>query len=205
MVVLEVILWILAAIILLLLLLLILPIAVKLEYKDEFKARVKYCFIPVFSTDKVKAEPNTTEQEKKTPKKKKPNIFKSIYKEKGLMGSVKYFAGLAEILINRLKYVLKHIIFRDIRFLLTVASADAAQTAINYGAVCSAVYPLFSSLFCVADCKAESIDVSADFNSEASKIEFSFEVRTLPIFLIIATITALFEYKKYKAENEAEN
>lgn len=206
MLILKIILLTLLALLLAVILALFLPISVFFSYNKKPAVKVYYCGIPVFSTAHSKKEKSDkkekqTNNEKDENKKEKNNIFKEVYDKLGFNDTVRYFAGLLKIVVKKLGWVLKKIKIRRFTMSLAVSDSDAAQTAIQYGRICSAVYPALSLLFSVTDCKAERVDVSADFNHTSSSFSISFAVRTLPIFLIIAAVTGLWEYKKYKGVN----
>ena len=198
MLVLKIILLTLLALVIITFVLTLLPISVAVKFKKSFGVRVYYCGFKIFSTHKPKKAQTESDE---TNEKKRKNLFKEVYKQKGLRGSVEYFSGLAAIILKKLTFVIRHISLKKLRFNLWVTGLDAAQTAVRYGEVCTALYPAFSLLSAVADCDIKRINVNADFNGKDNKVEFSFVIRSLPIFLIIAALGGFVEYKKYKGVN----
>lgn len=179
-----------------------LPATVFFSYDKKVLLKVYYCGIKVYSTTPSKNKPIKSEDEKQEPPKaKKTNFFKKVYDKLGFVGSIRYFAGLIKLLLKKLGWILKKIKVRKLKVKISVAASDAAQTAILYGEVCSVVYPVLSMLMSVIDCKVKKFDVSADFVHESPAVSASFNVRALPIQLIIAVLTGLWEYKKYKGVN----
>lgn len=204
MLVIKIILLSLLALLLLALLALFLPVTVFFSYNKKVAVRVYYCGIPAFSTERSSKKKPREEQKEEDKEKKdndKPNFFKEVYEKLGFNGTVRYFTGLLKILLEKLGWVFKRLKIRKLRMALSVAGSDAAQTAIQYGQICSAVYPVLSLLFSVTDCKAKRVDVSADFNHTSSDFSISFVVRALPIHFAVAALTGLWEYKKYKGVN----
>ena len=74
-------------------------------------------------------------------------------------------------------------------------------TGKTYSIFTEVVYPVLSMLMSVIDCKVKKIDVSADFVHSSPSFSVSFAVKAKPIQLIIAVLTGLWEYKKYKGVN----
>ena len=110
--------------------------------------------------------------------------------------------AFVKTLLLRLKNQLRHIAVRRLCIDVKIASPDAAQTAIEYGAVCGAVYPVLSLINSTANVKFKQINVSADFNSDKPDFSFSVIIRVKIIFLIAMAFTALSEYNKFKTRNE---
>ena len=98
-------------------------------------------------------------------------------------------------------WFLKTVKFRKVEVGITVASDDAAKTAIEYGAVCSAVYPVLSLLYSKANIKYKQIDIKSDFNTEKSIFMISLTVNLQIIFLIITGIKVFKEYKDFSKRN----
>ena len=85
-----------------------------------------------------------------------------------------------------------------------MASDDAANTALEYGGVCSAVYPIVSLLESNINLSLKSINISADFNKIKPEIKTSASVTTRLIFWIVALMAVFNEYLKLKRK-ESEN
>ena len=201
MIILKIILIALLSLLLLCFILLLLPLTVAISFKNTLCYKAYFCGIKLFDSAKEKSEKKKKAKDTSAPTPQKASFVKELYEKRGIKGTVEYFSHLAAIILKRVAFLLKHIKFRKLRFSLWVASGDAAQTAIDYGAVCAVVYPLFSALTTVSDCKIKSINIFAQFNSEKSKVNFSFIVRSRPLFLLIAALVGFWEYKKYKGVN----
>ncbi len=191
-------LFILGVITAVLLLLLILPVTVCILYKERLVLKIKISGITIFdSTKKKKAKTKEeTGDTKKSQKKQKEGFVKKVYKEKGLLDTVKYFCELLGLALKKLLWLVKRFKFRKVRLDLTIATDDAANTALQYGGICCAVYPLIAFLQTNADFKADSINISTDFDKSSSEISFEFSIATRVAFLIIAVLSALFKYLK---------
>lgn len=205
-------LFIVLSILFLLFLLLVLPITVKLNYNDGLICIIKYAGIVIFNSEKKvklkkrKKRKKTHDNTAKNPQtKSKENYFKQIYKQKGFSGTVKYFFEIGIIVIKELWWVLKKFKFRNFRLRIVTATDDAANTAIEYGAICCAVYPVLSFLENKANFKNKSIDVYADFDKTEPEFAASIDVTVRFIYFLIAAISLLIEYIKIKRKESEKN
>ncbi len=187
--------------------LLFLPLAVDLSYQKGFVLKVKFSGITIFDNQKKSKRRNKKKNKDKTKTKKetnvqstekapKDNFFKKTYKSKGLIGTIKYFATILKMLFKKLFWVMRHFKFRKFCLNLTVATPDAANTAIKYGGICSAIYPMISFLQSNTDFKTKAINISTDFEKTKSEFSIGFSVTTRLFFWVIAAIALIFEYLK---------
>lgn len=210
------ILFIIFCVILFLLLLMFLPVTADISYQKEFCYRFKYSGIFLFNSekkfniDKFKRKrkkkvlkDNPTENDSDTNHKKE-NFFVKIYKEKGFINTVKYFADISGIILKRVLKLLKRFKFKKFKLNLTVASDDAANTAIEYGAVCSAVYPVIALLETQISLKSKKVSINADFDKTKPEFDFSVSITAKLINFIIAFIAVIFEFLKLQRK-EREN
>ena len=203
-------LFIILGIILFVFLLLILPVCVCLELKDGFNASVKYSGIKVFDTAKQKKQkhkekPTKTPKED-VPKQKKENKFLSLFNKKkekhGTVGAIKYFGEFVKSVLKKLIWFIKKLKFDRIRLNLSISSDDAANTAILYGTVCTAVYPALSLITSNASVKYKEINISADFNKTAIAADFSLCVKLRLIYAVIVLLKVYSEYRKMIKEED---
>ena len=193
---------VLGAIIALLLVLLFLPLSIDLTFAKELRFKIKYFGIIIFDSEnnvkpkKAKRAKSGVEEKSEGKKSKKENFLKKTYTQKGLLGTITYFSKILMLLLKKLWWVVKKFKFRRFYLNLSVATNDAASTAINYGKICSAVYPIISFLETNADFKAKEINLSADFDKSGSEFKISTSVTTRLFFWLVAAISALFEFLK---------
>ena len=199
-------LYILAIILILIILGLLLPVRVILAYTEDFSVAVKFAGITVFS-GKKKEQPQKNNQKQEKPKEKPKKTeylktsFQKLKQKYGFSGAVKEIFCFLNRCIKHLGWFLKTVKFRKVQLGITVASDDAAKTAIEYGAVCSAVYPVLSLFYSKANIKYKQIDIKSDFNTEKSSFMFSLTVNLQIIFLIITGIKVFKEYKDFSKRN----
>ncbi len=191
-------LYIIGAIILLLFAVLLLPFKVQLAFLEDFSFKVKFLFFTVYKP-KEKQEKKVAKQQ---PQEKKQSLFQKLKDKKGFIGAVKeVFVFLSEVL-GHIKYLFRFIRFKNVRFNLNVTGDDAAETAINYGIVCSAVYPVLSFFDSIAKVKYKKIDIKSDFDSKESDFSFSLDISLQLLFLLISGFRIYKEYKKFSVRND---
>lgn len=185
-------------------LLLFIPISVHIRYDGDFFVKLKIAGIKAYEVepkeDTEKPKPDT-ESDKKA-KKQTEKAFDKLKKKLGFAGAVKEIFGFIRSVLERLKESLKHIAIRRLCLDIKVASGDAAATAVEYGAVCAAVYPVLTFIDGILNVKMKSINVTADFNSDNSDFGFSVVVRVRIIYLIVMAFGVFSEYNKFKTRNE---
>ncbi len=192
---------ILGAIVGILLILLLLPMTVDLTFDSKLMLKIKYLGITLFDNQKrVPVKKSKKKKSKSTSKDdapaKKDGFVKKTYKQKGLLGTINYFSDILVIVIKKLWWVVKRLKFRRFKLDIIIATADAADTAMQYGKICAAVYPIISLLQSVNDFKAKNINISADFDKTQSQFKTSIFVKTQVIYLLITVIGILVQFLK---------
>lgn len=185
-------------------LLLFIPISVHIKYDGDFFVKLKIAGIKAYSAEpkeEIKEPSPDTESDKKA-KKQTEKAFDKLKRKHGFTGAVKEIFTLIKAVLERLKGSFRHIAIRRLCLDIKVATGDAATTAIEYGAVCAAVYPVLTLLDGIANIKMKSINVTADFNSGNSDFAFSVIIRVRILFLIMMAFGVFSEYNKFKTRNE---
>ena len=207
-------LFIVLGILALILTLLLLPLTFNFSYANEVHYNFKYAGFNLFNSEK-KLNINKIKRKKKSNKTKKnnhqasnekeENFFKKVYNKKGIIGTIKYFANILVIILKKLLWLIKHFKFKNFNFNLTIASENAANTAIEYGSVCACVYPVLSLLESALDFKTKKINISADFDHTLPTLEICFSVKTQLFYWLIAIILAIFEFSKLQRKDSENN
>ncbi len=192
---------ILGVVIGLLLILLLLPVTLDLKFDSELILKIKYMGITLFDTQKrVTVKKSKKQKAKSTPQEdtsaKKDGFIKKTYKQKGLLGTISYFSDLLAIVIKKLWWAVKRLKFRRFKLDIIIATADAANTAMQYGKICAAVYPITALLQSANDFKAKNINISADFDKTQSQFKTSILVKAQLIYLLITAIGILVQFLK---------
>ncbi len=193
---------ILGIILALILLILFLPVKIFISFKEAFKIKIKFFGIKVFEiepqeqekTDKALDKVSDKNAQKDTENKAK-KIFKGLKEKLGFTGAVKEIMRFLLDCLTHIKALLRHIKINKIRLNITVASDDAAKTAIEYGSVCSAVYPVLALIDTVPNIGFKEINIRSDF--EGSECDFSFSLQ-IGIQIFYGLISAFKIYKVYR-------
>lgn len=197
---------IILSILLLILILLIMPITLYVDYGNEAKISVRYLFVKIKlspkkekkkKVKKKKSESQKDKSENKEPEKEKNSQFMDILKEQGLIGIIDLLKEIIKILKNTSSSIRKHIIIKRFNLNIAVASEDAADTAINYGYACTAIYPAFSFICsAVKKVKKHNLQIWANYTSKKTKVSCKLKVSIKLIFIMPTAFSALIKTLK---------
>lgn len=193
------------SVVFLLFVLLFLPVTADLSYAKELSYRIKYAGFVLLDSEKrvdikkvkrkkKKKKSDDTSEQKSSGK--EDNFLKKTYKQKGLLGAIRYFSEILMLLLKKLWFVVKRLKFTRFKLHITVATDNAASTAIEYGSICSAVYPILAFLQTNADFKSKEVNVCTDFDKTESTVTASISVTTRLIYFLIVAVSAIFEFIK---------
>lgn len=189
---------------------LFLPVDAVLKFKEDFFFSVRFSGVKLYELKETEREkPKTVDAKKQTGNKpqkenKALNFFRRLKAKYGISGAVKLILGFLRDLLPHIKGLLKHIKFKRIVLNITVAEGDAARTAIEYGSICAVAYPLFAGIESVANVSYKAINISSDFESGETNLDFEGVIRTKIFYLLVALIKVYSEYKKFivRIEND---
>ncbi|MGN0568401.1 MAG: DUF2953 domain-containing protein [Acutalibacteraceae bacterium] len=206
-------LYIILAVIALIVILFSIKVSVTAVYDETFTLDIKWLFIKlrIYPEDEEKeakkeAKKAEKEQKKKNSKKEKPkkekteesaspksNIFKDFYNNQGFAATVNLIRTAAAQLGGFLKGVYRAFVIENLTVLLRVSEGDdAAQTAVKYGKVCSAVYPAMGFICSNMKVKQYDVNVVPDFISAENTATFKLSLSVRPIKLTNAVIVLAF-------------
>ncbi len=104
-----------------------------------------------------------------------------------------------------IKRLFKKIRIRNIYLDWVVGSGDAAKTAIKYGGICAAVYPIVEWMTTYLDTKVKEINIEADFDAEKDDIFFYGTMKLRISTALACAIWLLFRLAKtYLKYNKTE-
>lgn len=207
-------LYIIGAIILLIAFLLFAPITFKLEYDEEFNAKVRYLFISykIPSEEKKQKVKKKTKKakKKKANKKEKENdktengqqkqsftqrnisIIKKSFKFKGFDGAKKIIALAAYAVTKVSRLIKRHLIIKELHVVMAVGADDAAETATSYGKTCAYVFPLLGLICNTMKVRKYYADIYPDFIRPKSRAYIYANLKIRPIFVLGMGISSLF-------------
>lgn len=190
------------------------PVRVTAHYDGTFSMYIKYSLLKINilpkkeKEKKKKDKPQKTKKEKSKKeesvehkvgdkkKKEKDNIFLKFYKNQGFEGVLQLIADALEAVTGIFSDIFKHFVFRELYLDMTVAGSDAAETAIKYGKISSAVFPAMGLICSKARVKKYDIDISPDFLATKDDARFHVQFGISPIFITNAVIVAGFKLFK---------
>lgn len=204
-------LWIVLGILLFFVFLFTLPLHVKITANDDVSvvARVLFIRYSLFPMQKRRKKPKKKKKggqsgapSAKPAKKKKAKKPKKKRTKKELWYLIRL---LLKIVTAVLKKLPRSVRIRLETFEITVATGDAAKTAVLYGAVSGLAWNLFDILKNNIDFKVRknaSVGVEADFLGERSKanIKIDFSTNLGKVFALLLTAGIAFVKNKTKPE-----
>lgn len=202
---------VLALLLLLCLALLFLPVSVSIKFKEDFFVKIKFFGIKVYEIPQKKVKKEKTENSEKDVKAEKTentiltkakSFFAFFKKKYGFFGAVKRILSFLQDELVHIKPFLKHIKVKKVVLNLIVSGEDAADTAIKYGQICTAVYPVLSFFDSVCKINFKEINVKSDFADGKNEFDFSLLVK-LKIYYLLKTVFKV--YKEYKNFTLKEN
>ena len=142
------------------------------------------------STEKATEEKTDGDDEKGS----KISQLKDLYKQHGLSGLINIFRELARLAGDTLKPLFKRVRLNRLDLDVCVAKDNAADTAVHFGYVCSAVYPALSVLLNVIQFEDYSVNIKPDFDKKESEIMLDAEISVMTCFAVYALIYALIRF-----------
>ncbi len=200
---------VIAVLFLVLILALFIPVKVKLKLSGKLEVFVLVLGIRIFSNEekpqkkRKKTLKKAKKSEKKQPEnKKKDNPFIRSVKEKGLLNTLEFYRSVVKAALSGIGFFLRRIKIRKFTLDITVATDNAAKTAIEYGEVCTAVYPAISFVASKINFKPQRIDISTNFDATAPEVYFYTEVSSNLLSVVMAAANGYKKYRRLKKESE---
>lgn len=178
------------------------PITVCAGFDKEFSADIRYLFFHYTIAPRPQKKAKKKVKAEK-PEKPKESKLKSLYEKKGLAGFIDFITGLARIASGTAKKIFEHLTINTFSINISVSSDDAVQTALNYGYVCSVVYPAVSAFLSNTKYKEYTVSVVPDFDRKESCVKFRLKAKIKVIFLISAALYALKSFIKMRKSQNA--
>ena len=195
-------LYILLSILLFIIFLLIMPINLKVIYKESALISIRYLFF------KIQLYPQKAKKSKKSKKNKKESATEVSEKPKEkLSDKIRTIIDGVSLVADAAKRLLKHIKIKRFYLNIDIGSPDAAATAIEYGAVSAALYPVWGFIFsqCKVDKKHFNANINARYDLEESSAEINTDISVSLISAIAIAILTLFKYILKILDNNKEN
>ena len=185
--------WIIALSILLIVsTLLISSVKFVVDIAERVLFEVSFLGIKLFSYNsekpKTKSNKHIADTSKKSDKPKEESKLVTLLKEyskgKHKKELIEELFELLKIICEKFKILLCHIRFKKIYLDLTVATPEAADTAILYGRLCSVIYSIVSMLESSVNFTAERIKVKTAFTSENINLILSGVIKVRVLYIL---------------------
>ena len=173
---------IIAAIIAFFILLLSIKLSVIVHSEDGVTLDAQWLFIKLHLIPK---------KEKK--KKKKPNMFVKFYRNNGVGGFVELLEDLVRALKGMFRRILRAFIIDELYISLLVSGGDAADTAIKFGKISSAVYPALGFITSNMRVRKQHCEIFPDYVNGQSSTRIHAKISVVPRRLIGAVIIVAFQ------------
>ncbi len=187
--------YIVAAVFLLILTVLLIPLKLELSFIEDFEFRLKYAGFKILPRQNKTSE--LIIQKTDGQQKQQGNFIKKLFDENDFPTFCKIILLFLKTVFIELKYILKHLKIRKLCTDITVASADAATTALHYGIVSTVFYNFLKFIDSITSLKPEKININSDFEKTKSSFSFSAEIRISPLFLLISEIVIINKYIQF--------
>ena len=231
MIVLKIIGWVLLGILALILFALAVRVRFDIEYSDENTGVVlRWLFLkfrlypmekkpkkPAAEKEEAPAEEAPAEEKpaEEKPAAKKDNILVTFYNAEGFDGVLTLIKRLCSYLKTFVGNLLYGFVVDEFYLEMGCTKADAAATAVYYGEVCAAVFPMLASLASRCRLKKYDINIYPDYIARFSRASFVLRFHFVPLYLIHITLVfgvktlfgvllRLLRPKKVKAEPKPE-
>lgn len=114
--------------------------------------------------------------------------LKQNVEEKGISNLVNKIVTIITLLLGQIKWLLSKFRLEKLRIFAVCSGDDAADAAMDYGLVCSTVYPIVGYIMANVNAKdnAEEILIGCDFDGNTD-FEFDFNV-SVRIFYIVSAL-----------------
>lgn len=168
------------------------------RFDESFFLRVGYLFFHYTVFPRPPEKEKKGEETEQAAEKEAPvglwAKLRGLLERCGLSGFLSVLQETASAASGTAKKLFAH--FHVDRFLLTISvgGSDAAQTAVEYGAVCAAVGTAAGAILSQVKCKKWSITIDPDFSGRDGSVRFEMKAGIRLIFLLIAAVYGLVRF-----------
>ena len=122
------------------------------------------------------------------------NVGENI-KSRGFTDTVKDFFNLLSNICKKIKYLLPHCKIRSLGLTVITAGEDPQATALGFGVVCSAAYPVLGLIY--ANTKPSKqppeMNISCDFTTTEPVFDFNCTFSCSAFFILVAVLHLAFK------------
>lgn len=140
-----------------------------------------------------KPKEETPDETVPEPKKKKPNMFVKFYRNNGVGGFIELLEDLVRALKGMFRRIIRAFIIDELYISLLVSAGDAADTAVKFGKISSAVYPALGFISSNMRVRRQHCEIFPDYVNGQSSTRIHAKVSVVPRRLIGAVIIVAFQ------------
>lgn len=167
------------------------PVKLRVTFEEAFSAEVGFLFFRYRFPSQTEEKPEKKPSGEEGRKNRKITDIINTVKKKGLSGFLEFFKELARLVSGTARRVFSHVRVDRFDLDIAVGGSDAAHAAVNFGAVCAAVYPAAGALEKNMKFRARSINIVPDYNGGESRVRFRAKARVRLFFLLSSLLWAL--------------
>ncbi len=171
----------------------------KTEKKDKAKTQTEEAPVaeeeaPVEENSVDENAENSAEQNETSEKpKQKSTLLSDIYESHGIDGLTLVIKRIFGYIGTYVGNLMNSLVIDELYIDVKCTKNDAAETAIYYGEVCSALFPMLGALVTKYKVRKYDINVYPDFLARHSSASFAVRMHLYPIYLICITVGLVFK------------
>ena len=170
-------------------------IHVTVVYEDVIGIKIRFWFL-LFKFPKYKEKHLEEKKEKKSVEEEKKSGALDIIKKKGIKQIAQFVKTITFSIFRAVKKMLSHFIVDRFDCSVLVVGSDAADTAIKYGYLCAACYPILGRLKTSSFCKKQSFRLAPGFCAEKSMVRCNIKFHIKIIYLLSAVFLVALDLIK---------
>ncbi|MCD7722474.1 MAG: hypothetical protein LUH82_00790 [Clostridiales bacterium] len=146
-------------------------------------------------------EKPAVKKERQGDKEPKPNYFKKLWDEEGIVGIFNLISNVSQSASKAVKILIKGFHIYSLYVKIIVGAPDAALAAMQYGKICSYYYPVKGII--TTNLTVDNYDefIAPDFIAEENEYEFQL-IASLSIYTIVkCALAAVAEFVKTAVKN----
>lgn len=189
-------LYIVLGILALLFLCLLLPVSLRVSYRGELWVRARILGVPVTlfprrekpgkAGAKRAAKPPSKRRQKREKEREKLIDLSRMLKEDGVGGTLRFFGELAKLLWRAARRVLRAVTVRKLWLRMRIGGEDAADTALQYGRACAALFPGIEMIGTLVRVRRRDVKVTPLFPEGESSAQFEIRLWVTPLKVLWA-------------------
>lgn len=148
-------------------------------------------FIKLKSKIRKKKQPSADIKKKKKSETKQKNSFALLREQRGFGGMLALLWRVLTLATGAFRGILRMIVVEKFDFHAEIGGKDAADAAVNYGEMCSVLFPALAFILGSTRKYKKDIVINPNFESDETTVEIDAVIRIVPLFVVFQAIKAL--------------